>query len=63
MIDYNLYKFLLSLFKNDHTKIESTLLKIHNIHHIEVSNNSFTTTATEETNHKYFCNTNSRRIV
>jgi hypothetical protein len=62
MIDYNLYKFLLSLFKNHHIKIGSTLLKIYNPHYIEVSNNSFTT-ATEEITHQYFCNTNSRRIV
>jgi len=62
MIDHNLYKFLLSLFKNGYKKIGSTPFEIHNPHHIEVSNNSFTT-ATKETNHQYFCNTNSRRIV
>jgi len=62
MADHNLYKLLLSLFKNDHKKAGSALFEIHNPHHIEVSNNSFTT-ATEETTHQYFCNTNSRRIV
>jgi hypothetical protein len=49
MSDYNLYKFLLSLFKIGNKKIGSALLKIHNPHHIEVSNNSFTTATEKQT--------------